>query len=548
MFRNLKLSTKIGLGFALVNLLLIAVAWFGYSGVRADLQGLIQYRTLAKGNIAVSDLNDAFLRLRVNAKEFQISRSDAVRAECDKGFAAMDQLLVSTRGQLQTAEQMQKLTEFEQPWQEYHKGVIALLGACAKGDAQTLARLRGELSPLGDRMARTTEQLTDLLTAEQVKLGTAFQDRVQHAVNLILGFSLVATLAGILTATMLARSTTRSLRDVIQELMLGADQTASASSQVSASSQTLAEGASEQAASLEETGASLEEMASMVRRNAENANKATALAKNARAAADLGAADMQTMSDSMEAIQSSSADIAKIIKTIDEIAFQTNILALNAAVEAARAGEAGMGFAVVADEVRNLAQRSAQAARETADKIQGAIDKTTQGVETCSAVSQRLQDIVSQIRQVDELVAEVTAASSEQSQGISQVNIAVGQMDKVTQSNAASAEEGASAAEELNAQALTLKDSVRRLVVLVEGSGAGAQTQAQPSANGKASWNGHSHSLRRAPAPAAKPQSDGVRLSKAANGSHGGNGASLPFGVNGNDRKSIPMDGDFMDQ
>ena len=175
-------------------------------------------------------------------------------------------------------------------------------------------------------------------------------------------------------------------------------------------------------------------MSSMTRRNAENAQKANDLAGQARHAADKGVVDMQSMSAAIEAIKVSSDDIAKIIKTIDEIAFQTNILALNAAVEAARAGEAGMGFAVVADEVRNLAQRSAQAAKETAAKIEGAIAKTAQGVQISGKVSEALNEIVTKARQVDELVAEVSSASREQSQCISQVNTAVGQMDKVTQS------------------------------------------------------------------------------------------------------------------
>ena len=154
---------------------------------------------------------------------------------------------------------------------------------------------------------------------------------------------------------------------------------------------------------------------------------------------------MQTMAVAMNDIKGSSDEVAKIIKTIDEIAFQTNILALNAAVEAARAGEAGMGFAVVADEVRNLAQRAAPAAKETSGKIETAVTKTTQGVQISAKVAQSLQEIVAKVRQVDELAAEVAAASREQSQGIEQVNTAVTQMDKVTQSSAATAEESASA-------------------------------------------------------------------------------------------------------
>jgi methyl-accepting chemotaxis protein len=179
--------------------------------------------------------------------------------------------------------------------------------------------------------------------------------------------------------------------------------------------------------------------------------------------------DMRAMTSAMEAIKNSSDDIAKIIKTIDEIAFQTNLLALNAAVEAARAGEAGAGFAVVADEVRSLAQRSAQAARDTTAKIEGAILKTGQGFELSGKVEQALKDIVAKVRQVDDLVAEVAAASKEQNQGIAQINTAVSEMDKVTQSNAAGAEECANAAEQLNAQARIVNDSVTELLQLVGG-------------------------------------------------------------------------------
>lgn len=268
----------------------------------------------------------------------------------------------------------------------------------------------------------------------------------------------------------LQRSITNSIRNLAHDLARGADQTAAAAGQVSGSSQSLAEGASAQAASLEETGASLEEMSSIIRRNADNAQRSNELARQARDAAERGSADMQAMSAAMSAIKTSSDDIAKIIKTIDEIAFQTNILALNAAVEAARAGEAGMGFAVVADEVRNLAQRSAQAAKETAAKIAGAIGNTTQGVEISGKVANALSEIVTKAREVDELVAEVATASREQTQGIAQINSAVGQMDQVTQSTAANAEESAAAAEQLNAQAQMMKTSVAQLLCLIDGA------------------------------------------------------------------------------
>jgi len=287
-------------------------------------------------------------------------------------------------------------------------------------------------------------------------------------INLAVGVAVLGI--GVFVMLLTARSITRPVERVAHQMSLGAELTAGAAGHVSAASQSLAEGASEQAASIEETSASLEELSAMTQRNAENSIKANELSKQARAAAERGTTDMQTMSIAMDSIKVCSDDIAKIIKTIDEIAFQTNILALNAAVEAARAGEAGMGFAVVADEVRSLAQRSAQAAKETADKIQSAIAKTAQGVEISGKVAVTLGEIVARIRQVDQLVDQVASASKEQSQGINQVNLAIGQMDKVTQSNAASSEESAAAARELTTQAQDMRAAADDLLGLVEGS------------------------------------------------------------------------------
>jgi methyl-accepting chemotaxis protein len=227
----------------------------------------------------------------------------------------------------------------------------------------------------------------------------------------------------------------------------------------------------------------------------------------------------------------SSDETAKIIKTIDEIAFQTNILALNAAVEAARAGEAGMGFAVVADEVRNLAQRSAQAAKETATKIEGSLTRTTQGVEISAKVAASLDEITAKVRQVDELVAEVAGASREQTEGITQINIAVGQMDKVTQSNAANAEESAAAAEELNAQAETMKQSVGELQQLVDGHRQGAT--GRPAAAPR--WLKAASPTKPLAKRSAPVRSNGHAHAEPANASAA------------KSRSEIPMDADFKD-
>jgi methyl-accepting chemotaxis protein len=267
-----------------------------------------------------------------------------------------------------------------------------------------------------------------------------------------------------------SRSIIKPINRIIAELTGGAEQTSSASGQVSSASQSLAQGASEQAAAVEEVTSSIEEMASMTKQNATNANEAKSLAANATAGTGKGTEAMGRMSSAIEDIKKSSDETAKIIKTIDEIAFQTNLLALNAAVEAARAGEAGKGFAVVAEEVRNLAQRSAQAAKDTAEMIEGSVKNADNGVAISSEVAALLNEIADSNGKVNDLVGEIAAASNEQSQGIDQINTAVGQMDQVTQSNAANAEESASASEELSAQAEQLKSIVGNLDALISGS------------------------------------------------------------------------------
>lgn len=316
-----------------------------------------------------------------------------------------------------------------------------------------------------NKLVAKQKSAADHVAREAVSLGGFFQ-------NLSLISAIGGLGIGVLLSVLITRSITKPLMCLGRMLYDGSHQTREASGYVSSASQSLAQGASEQAASLQEASSSLEEMASMTQRNAENAEKAKDLAGNMRKSAETGSADMKRMITAMEAIKMSSDDIAKIIKVIDEIAFQTNILALNAAVEAARAGEAGMGFAVVAEEVRSLAQRSAQAAKETSGKIETAINNSNHGVEISAKVAQALQTIVSHVHQIDSLVAEVASASREQSQGLAQINAAVSQMDSITQKNAADAEESAAASEELNAQAETLNGATLDLVKMINGQAA----------------------------------------------------------------------------
>ena len=283
----------------------------------------------------------------------------------------------------------------------------------------------------------------------------------------------------VLLGVLITRSIVRPINRIITGLTDGAEQTASAANQVSSASQSLAQGTGEQAAAIEETISSVEEMTSMIKQNAGNADEAKGLSATATGDADKGGEAMGRMSSAIDDIKKSSDETAKIVKTIDEIAFQTNLPALNAAVEAARAGEAGKGFAVVAEEVRNLAQRSAEAARSTADMIEGSVKNADNGVQISKEVGESLEGIATGSRKVNDLIAEIAAAGNEQSQGIDQINQAVSQMDQVTQSNAANAEESASASEELSAQAEQLQSIVQELASLVGGSQAGEQSGAQ---------------------------------------------------------------------
>jgi methyl-accepting chemotaxis protein/methyl-accepting chemotaxis protein-1 (serine sensor receptor) len=343
---------------------------------------------------------------------------------------------------------------------QLQKGNVAAADASFKEKVVALAQ---PISDAGDEIAQEENKVVADYGAEAVS-GIA----PARYLNIAMMFLAFAVGAGVIWVV---RGINTVLQSSIIELSDGAEQVATAAGQVSSSSQSLAQGASEQAASLEETSASSEEINSMARKNTDNSKSTAELLSRSQEKVNQANRYLEDMVVSMDLITDSSGKISKIIKVIDEIAFQTNILALNAAVEAARAGEAGMGFAVVADEVRSLAQRSAQAAKDTATLIEDSITRSGEGKVKVDQVALAIRAVTEDSAKVKVMVDEVSLGSEEQSRGIDQIGRAIGQMEQVTQTNAASAEESAAAAEELSAQSETLKDVISRLNEMVGGSG-----------------------------------------------------------------------------
>ena len=299
--------------------------------------------------------------------------------------------------------------------------------------------------------------------------------------------------------------------NVAERLGSSGREVSSASKQVANSSQNLAASASEQASSLEEISSSMEEMTAMTRQSSDNAREANGAMSEAKEAADSGAAGMERMNVAIAKIKQSSDETAKIVKTIDEIAFQTNLLALNAAVEAARAGEAGKGFAVVAEEVRNLAQRCAEAARTTSQLIEGSQKNAEEGVGMSGEVVELLGSISSTVQRAANIVGEVATACDEQARGIVQINEAIAQMDRVTQSNAADSEESAAASQELSAQSKMLMTMVGKLEDIV-----GGQNKSEPVFQHESKHELQSASFSQAVAAPQAPMPRAIKAPPAA--------------------------------
>jgi len=489
--RNMSVGRKIALGFALVLLLLAITATLAFMGI-GSMAGTAA--DAVEKNALIENLKQKEIdHLKWASRVTDLLTDETVttlNVETDPHKCGFGQWYYGDgRRQAEAAipEIQGLMREIEAHHTRLHASAIDIGKTVAvEGDAQAGRKEAARI--YSDKTRPALEEVQRLLGASCGAVGKVVEHSNAEMAASAAGtrwkvglISVAAIVLGTLAAAVIGLGISRTLRRVIDGLSLGAEQVSAAAGQVSSASQQLAEGSSEQASSLEETSSSLEEMASMSKQNAGNAKQANALASDTMTQTEQGSEAMGRMSDAIGKIKQSADETARIIKVIDEIAFQTNLLALNAAVEAARAGEAGKGFAVVAEEVRNLAQRSAEAAKNTAKLIEESQKNTDNGVKVTEEVTAVLGHITEGVKKVTDLMGEVAAASDEQSRGVEQINVAVGQMDQVTQQVAANAEESAAAGEELNSQADELNRMVNELAAMVGGRAGGASHTAARS-------------------------------------------------------------------
>lgn len=508
-FYNMKIGVKLIAGFLIVALIAGAIGVMGVINIRhideLDTK-LYETMTVPLGEMVI--IVESYQRMRGNMKDILLSttgaeiseyenRIKARNEEFDKNLKSYEKTLFTEEGKKLTKDLFQYKSQYDaivteaikQVKQNNHSQAQFLV----KGEGE---RIRAEMETAYRRMMEIKVQAAKQTAEDNTK--TANASTVQTIILIIAGMVISIALGVFISLSIkkpidklvnvsqkiangdldvmidinrkdeigvLANAFSlmaENINDVMSNISSASEQVASGSKQVSDSSMALSQGATEQASSIEELTASLEEIAAQTKQNADSANQANGLADTARVNAAQGNEQMKNMLKAMDEINDSSSNISKIIKVIDEIAFQTNILALNAAVEAARAGQHGKGFAVVAEEVRNLAARSANAAKETTSMIEGSIKKVEGGTKIANETADALNKIVEGVAKVAALVGDIATASNEQAAGIEQINQGIMQVSQVVQTNSATSEESAAASEELAGQAELLKEQVAR--------------------------------------------------------------------------------------
>jgi len=477
-FGNMKLGKKLAYGFGVVLILMVIMVISGIyrlTVIHNDLNHIVDDRY--KKVIVANDIIDQVNIIAVAVRNIAISKDhDFIQKEKEriadarkqyrKGMDEFKITVVRTEGKAHLAEIEKAITELK----PFNDKIIESSSSMKADEVSKLVTEQlepGQVKLLAAirAMILYQEQRMDLSVQEA---NTAYKSSRLFSIVICI----IAILIGSLVAYLLNRGITRPINRVIDLLTESADLVGSDAEQVSGSSQSLADGTQGQASAIEETSATLEQMSSMTKANADNATEANAIIGGTKQDMEEAVKILQKLIASMNEISRASEDTEKIVKTIDEISFQTNLLALNAAVEAARAGEAGAGFAVVADEVRNLALRAAEAAKTTEELIKGTVQKIHGGNELLNMTEEAFAKVAADSDKIGQLVGEIAAASKEQAIGIGQLNTAVSDVDKVTQQNAAKAEESAAVAEEMRAQAEQMKGQVRKLIALVGGRSA----------------------------------------------------------------------------
>lgn len=467
--QNIAIVKRIIFSFIIVLLLLSAVGVISHIGINNLVNSVavnLLDRDLAKKEIDIKDWVEK-VKLFSNS-----SYSDKLEAETDEHKCAFGKWFYGKECkniETQLSDLSPLFGEIEETHRLLHTSAIDINSANSKEEAKKI--FVKQTMPSSDKIQRLIENIRQ--TANQnVITDEAMLSLAISTKRYILLAGCAAMIIGVFLAWLNARGIKNILERVSAKLSSMAEQVASASGQVSSTNRFIAEGVSEQAANIEGTSSSLEEISSMTQQNSDNIEHVNRLMSDTNHVMEDTNHSFVDLTKSMNDISLASEETAKIIKTIDEIAFQTNLLALNAAVEAARAGEAGAGFAVVADEVRNLAMRAAEAAKNTASLIEGTVNKIKHGSEIVIKTNEAFTKMSDGAKKAGKLMEEIAVASREQAQGIEHVNKTVAKMDKIVQQNAAGAEESTSSAEEMNAKAEQMKEFADYLMVLVSGKNA----------------------------------------------------------------------------